>query len=301
MLPNGEDFSNFSSDDLSYTVSFSKISCWYPMYYGHIIFCYLIVFSAIGCFVTRLHPILMPGHVWCGRAYIISMLWSTATSMLIHNTGLPVGVLFSFMWVLGGMTVAWILILVHRDMMDKKAFERVAKKIAKGVLVLKEGESLETIVKKEKGAIAEEKTLLQRIFSLKAAHGALMFMSFMNIFGRIFASDQSGDFTCHTYPYYKAAYTESGLPEPVEIVNEAYYNLPWGRLGLTGWAAALSLGPLLAALIFGLIWAAIAIQMRKMREAGTKDSPQVAADASDSKESKEDPKQIELTEMKQSS
>ena len=51
--------------------------------------------------------------------------------------------------------------------------------------------------------ILKDRNLPQRIFSLKAFHGIFMFMSWINITGRIFASNQSGDFECYTYPIYK--------------------------------------------------------------------------------------------------
>jgi hypothetical protein len=63
--------------------------------------------------------------------------------------------------------------------------------------------SLEYMIRAEKGAIIAERSVWQRFFSLKALHGILMFTSWINIVGRIFASNQSGDFTCHTYPVYK--------------------------------------------------------------------------------------------------
>jgi hypothetical protein len=259
-LLENENFANWSDDDLEYTVSWSKISCWSPMYFAHIFFCYIIVIAAFGCFITRMHSKLMPYHAWFGRVYIMSMYWTTATSLLVHNTGLPVGVLISFLWVLGGMTVAWILICIHRDCMEKAATKRVSERLAAGDPSVK-GRPLDELIAEAKGQIAAEKTILQRIFSLKASHGALMFMSFMNIFGRIFASDQSGGFTCHTVPYFKGAYTASGLPEPVPVVAPNYEKTPWGAMGLLGWGLALSIGPLAAAWIFGSVWACVAAKI----------------------------------------
>ena len=264
-----ENFANWSDDDLAYTVSWSKMSCWTPMYFAHIFFCYIIVIAAFGCFITRMHSKLTPYHAWFGRVYIMSMYWTTATSMLIHNTGLPIGVLISFLWVLGGMTLAWILICIHRDCMEKAATKRVSERLAAGDPLLK-GRPLDELILEAKGEIAAEKTILQRIFSLKASHGALMFMSFMNIFGRIFASDQSGGFTCHTHPYYKGAYTASGLPEPVPVVAPDYEKTPWGAMGLLGWGLALSIGPLAAAWIFGSVWACIATKIGASKSTSSK-------------------------------
>jgi hypothetical protein len=68
--------------------------------------------------------------------------------------------------------------------------------------------SLEDMIRAEKGEIIAERSVWQRFFSLKALHGILMFTSWINIVGRIFASNQSGDFTCHTYPVYKQVGTK---------------------------------------------------------------------------------------------
>jgi len=38
------------------------------------------------------------------------MLWTVATSSLIRNEGLPLGTLVSFLWVLGGLTLGYVLI-----------------------------------------------------------------------------------------------------------------------------------------------------------------------------------------------
>jgi len=54
-------------------------------------------------------------HMWLGRAYILGMLWTAATSTLIRNEGLPLGTLISFLWVLGGLTFGYVLINVDRS------------------------------------------------------------------------------------------------------------------------------------------------------------------------------------------
>ena len=65
----------------------------------HIIFAYLVVLSGIACFVTRLHPATRPWHALLGRTYIVCMLWCMATSLLIHNSGLPIAVCINFLFV----------------------------------------------------------------------------------------------------------------------------------------------------------------------------------------------------------
>lgn len=268
------DFYNWSTDDLTYTVSYSKISCWRPMYFAHVFWCYVIALSGIFCMVSRVHPVLHKFHAWSGRIYIISMLWATATSLLIHNTGLPAAVLVSFIICLGGMCLAWILILIHRDQLNQKALARASLTLSKhfdpGSV------DLALLVESEKKGIVAELTVWQRVFSLKALHGAIMFTSWINIFGRIMASDQSGSFTCHTQPYYKPGYQEYTEFTMVPAADSGFDRLPWAKTGLLGWGLALSVGPLAASYVLGAIWAGVGVCCARKKT--LKDS-RVTADA----------------------
>jgi len=273
-------FVNWSMNNPDYTVSWSKIECWRPMYFVHMVFAYLVMLSGLGAMISRVHSSLKPLHVWCGRIYIISMLWCTATSLLIHNTGLPPAVLISFIWCLGGLTIGWGVIILHRHHLDTAASVALTKKIFDEKANLKETGSVYEVsdgkspdilklLNNEKAAVAAKKTLVQRVFSWKALHGAVMFMSWMNIAGRIFASNQSGDFTCYTQPYYKPGVSgpniwtdteidahlnmNNSIPVPVPITNPNFANLPWS-MGLTNWGLLLSVVPLVFAFIFGLMW-----------------------------------------------
>ena len=175
---------------------------------------------------------------WC-------MMWCMATSLLIHSTGLPIAVLISFVWVLGGLTVAWIVIKVHQSAFEKEALLRVDP----------DNPDLGAAIHDAKVEMGEdeEKTLYQVMFSYKAAHGMLMFMSYVNILGRLIASDQSGDFVCYTYPVYKPVNSSDSLVLLPEH-DPNYDRLPWARMGLAGWGAALSLGPLAVGFALGCAW-----------------------------------------------
>lgn len=181
---------------LDYTYSYSKYSCVTGMYLPHIILSYMIMISGLFCFITRFYFTKL--HAWFGRLYILSMLWNVATSLLIHNTGLPLGVLVSFIWVLGGLTVGWILIILYKENFRVRFF--------------------------------------------KTLHGVFMFMSWINIAGRIFASNITQTFHCETYPYSKI----TGQPIPEIDPNES--RLPWYHNELR-WGIMLSVGPV----VFGLI------------------------------------------------
>jgi hypothetical protein len=59
------------------------------------------------------------------------------------------------------------------------------------------------MVAEEKARIMRNRSFKQRFFSWKTFHGIVMFTSWINIAGRIPVSNQTGNFTCHTYPVWK--------------------------------------------------------------------------------------------------
>jgi hypothetical protein len=254
--------------DYSYTYHYSKYSCSTDFYFIHVVFCYIIFLSGLGAFITRLHSKMKPAHQWFGRVYILSMLYATATSLLIHNTGLPLAVLYSFAICIGGLTLAWILILLHKSWLNNLALKNLYEKFKKLILSVNSKPLIEHI-NEEKTQILGKRNACQRLFSYKAFHGALMFMSWINITGRIFASDQSGDFQCYTYPIYKVG-NETSLNQSIiefDIVPEIdpnYDRLPWAHIE-NWWAVIFSVGILAVALIFGAIWScsAVAIETSK--------------------------------------
>ncbi|KAF6260707.1 hypothetical protein COO60DRAFT_1700173 [Scenedesmus sp. NREL 46B-D3] len=266
-----------------FTYHYDKISCMKGAYFAHVVFCYLVMLTGAGAFVSRIVPSFKWTHVWFGRGYIISMLWATATSLVIHNSGLPPATLISFVWVMGGLTIGWIIIKFHEARMQRLALAAVARSlgdapagpITSGGISSKQPLDLAARIDEEKGRIAGSKTFVQRFFSLKALHGMIMFTSWINIVGRIFASNQSGDFTCHTYPVYKPLDTPD-IPDSASLDvasltllpthDPNYARLPWAKLGTAGWGAALSLGPLAGAALVGAVVSYLAA--RKVRSAG---------------------------------
>ena len=260
-----------------YTYQLDKLSCVRDVWFAHVTFAYLIVLSGIGCLVTRCVDKYRWMHVYFGRLYIIFMLWCMATSLVVHNSGLPIAVLISFLWVVGGLTLGWIIIKLHQLQMEKRVAELMNKKLerllaANGPLLqgqfkttfgpneeiqtaTDETKLFETLIDESRTELIKNRSFYQRMLSYKAMHGALMFMSFINIFGRIFGSNQSGDFTCHTYPYYKQIDTPKfkGFNQsltPVQLHDPNYEKTPWAH-GLHWWAAELSIGPLLLAFAVG--------------------------------------------------
>jgi hypothetical protein len=244
------------------TYHFDKVSCMRGAYFAHVTFAYLMFLAGIAAFVTRLVPALKWTHAWFGRAYIIFMLWATATSLIIHNSGLPAATLISFVWSLGGLTISWVIIKFHERSMHRQALANVQKNVAVNGL---QG-SLEQMIAAEMDRLAASKTFLQRFFSLKALHGILMFVSWINIAGRIFATRLSGDFTCHTYPVYKPLDTldnDQLILIPTHDPN--YSRLPWAKLGLAKWGVVMLLAPLFGAALVGAAYSLVAARVASRR------------------------------------
>ena len=168
---------------------------------------------------------------------------------------------------------------------------------------------LNVLIDEKKAQIQDEKTWVQRFFSIKTFHACVMyvpelslsfsrfgvshqdfvsvlrvllcracavtsktcpnpsvnrFTSFINILGRVFRSDQSGDFSCYTYPVYKPIDTKEfkGANAPLTFVpthDPKYARLPWAKTGVMGWGIVLSIGPLLGSAVIALVYS-IALQ-----------------------------------------
>ena len=252
---------NSSLLSLDYTYHYSKWSCIKEFYFIHVVFCYIVFISGLLGFITRLHVKMKFLHHWFGKLYILSMLFATASSLVIHNTGLPEAVLISFIYVMVGITIGWIFITIHKQKLQKKAIKLLEKEIRNEILDL--NFDIQNEIIKKKILINKKKTCVQRFFSYKAWHGIFMFLSWFNIAGRIFASDQSGDFTCYTYPVYKPINASYGPTSHMNLQNKPlhlvpytdprYSRLPWANRELF-WALVVSLGPIVFGIIIGGIW-----------------------------------------------
>lgn len=97
--------------------------------------------------------------------------------------------------------------------------------------------------------------MISKIFSWKTLHGLMMFLSWVNVAGRIPFGNVVQNFECHTYPFDKI--TGELVPQ-----DDPHYNrLPWAnREGI--WAIMLLLGPLGAGFIICVIYILITNKKR---------------------------------------
>lgn len=283
------DTSLFSSE---YTYSNDKYSCVRGAYFFHIVMNWFVFLSGLACLVTRICPPRVKRlHSWFGRIYILSMLWDITGSLLMNNTGLPLATLISFAAVMGGLTIGWILIVFHNQRMESAAQTIVQKKIveSKSSSISQQDIDLAKMLGEAKMEIVESKTWAQRLFSLKAAHGVLFFVSWMQIAGRIFNSDMSGEFTCHTYPVFKPIdvpqVPDAAMDEltVVPAADPEYYRLPWAN-GPVSWSLTLIFGTMFGAIVVGALlsffWARKSQKKRDDVVMGTP-SGSVGSDTSD--------------------
>lgn len=257
----GEGYPHDTRHSLDYTYSLDRLSCARMAYFVHITFAYLVFFSGLACFAARVYPHLHPWHAMFGRLYILCMLWCMATSLIVHNVGLPVGVLVSFFIVLMGLSLGWGCIKIHQGNVQAKTMRRVDDMWEKGTT---EPQKPSALMHTARQSIFKNRSIRERILSFKAAHGALMFMSWVNIAGRLFSSNQSGNFTCHTYPVYKQLDSAkfSGLSQsltyvPIKETNSS--KLPWSD-SLIGWGLEMSVVPFAGSLLIGLMFILIDIR-----------------------------------------
>lgn len=185
------------------------------------------------------------------------MILNIGCSIVIHNTGLPIATLVSFLWVLAGLVIAWFLIVIYKMIMQSRLERRVEAKLrSEGI----GGTSLSQLMEEEYVGMLHEQTWAQRLFNLKSIHGALMFTSWINIAGRIFASNQKG-YACTTAPAYKPFLGATNVSF-VPYSDPNYNSLPWAKLGVAGWGAVMLFVPLLVAFVFGLCYVLITQKIR---------------------------------------
>lgn len=120
-----------SFKDLSYTYSFDKYSCLAWVYPFHIIFAYLVGLSGLLAVLSRVIPPLRPYHHTFGRWYLIFMLWTMASSLVIYTNGLPMPILVSFLYLLFSITIGWNAIRMHFKVMAEQVTKRVNSRIVK--------------------------------------------------------------------------------------------------------------------------------------------------------------------------
>lgn len=112
----------------------------------YIAFAYLVVLSGFLALISRVITPLTPYHVAFGRWYLIFMFWCMASSLLIHNTGLPFPIIISFLYLLVSITIGWNAIKIYMSRFSDQ-------------LTVKMNERINLLVGKPQPAIIDIKTI----------------------------------------------------------------------------------------------------------------------------------------------
>ena len=271
----------------AYTYSNDKYSCMVEFWYAHMVLNYVVFLSGLVCLISRLIPAFNRYHIhaWSGRVYILAMLWTTAVSLLINNEGLPLAVLVSFAAVMGGLTLGWVVIVIHKQRITTQATQLVQTQLMEQQtrILLKKNENekenkdetsddtttridLNTMLNDATQEIVNSKTFVQRFFSLKSLHGIVFFVSWMQISGRIFNDGNDGTaFSCRSFPVYKpieaghipdAAFVEAATSNIVTLLpvhDPRWDALPWSN-GPVSWSLLIILASAIVAVVGGIFF-----------------------------------------------
>ncbi|PRP74858.1 hypothetical protein PROFUN_09558 [Planoprotostelium fungivorum] len=183
------------------TEAFDSVLCLSQVYPLHITTAYLATLSGIFAIATRIIPRFHSLHRWFGRAFLISLLWASGSSILIINHGLPKIIILFLALMLVFLTIGVIVISIDQARYQKELRRRVDDHFAtKGHLDLSVSQ-VESLLAQEMKA---EKTWTQRLFSLKALHGACMVVAWYQMFGRAAVTNPyKEEYKCWTYPVAK--------------------------------------------------------------------------------------------------
>eukprot|EP00698_Gefionella_okellyi_P004175 TRINITY_DN13894_c0_g1_i1.p1 TRINITY_DN13894_c0_g1~~TRINITY_DN13894_c0_g1_i1.p1 ORF type:complete len:317 (-),score=55.30 TRINITY_DN13894_c0_g1_i1:1017-1967(-) len=204
----------------AYTYVFNRFSCITWMYPIHIAFAYLVVASGLLALLARIIPLLKPYHSLFGRLYVIFMLWCMASSLLIHNAGLPFPIIISFLYLLGGITFGWISIYIHIRRFEANLWKRLEYSL-KEALSFGAHVDLAALRQAEIRNIVDNKSFVQRLFSLKALHGIMFAFSWAQMLGRTVVTNPGRSWSgCWSYPAYKSV---TGQAVFVESIDPSYF------------------------------------------------------------------------------
>jgi hypothetical protein len=142
---------------------------------------YLEVLSGVLALLSRAIPKLHPYHIYFGRTFMMAMYFTSASSILIHNTGMPRSIIFFMTLMFFSMTIGFGVIRFAQQRFQNDLITK-----ADEILIQNEGKYLSSASELLNQAMTEMNetpiTWKQRLFSLKALHGLLMTIAWVIYF-----------------------------------------------------------------------------------------------------------------------
>jgi len=169
----------------------------YPL---HILCAYIVTISGIGAILSRIYRKYHAYHVWFGRVFLISVLWTAASSTLIYNTGLPRPIIVFLLVMFIALTIGYAAIKIEHSFFHATLMKRVDAHFSNSP---KSKKTVSEVIEKEVVNMEDELNWKDRFFSLKALHGGCMVIAWYQMFGRAVVTNPFVDFKCWTYPVAK--------------------------------------------------------------------------------------------------
>jgi hypothetical protein len=132
----------------------------------HITAAYLIVAAGLLAMFSRVIPFMRPWHAFFGKLYLIFMFWAMGTALVVHNVGLALPIIISFLYLLSGITIGLPAIHFHKKRFETELWHRIQSRLSDAV-DSKDNLDILEIRNQEIAALANDKTFAQRFFSLK--------------------------------------------------------------------------------------------------------------------------------------
>lgn len=189
---------------LDLTYAFSSYSCIQWVYPLHILSAYLLVAIGVFALASRVIPYLKQWHATFGRAFMIVMYWGYGTSILIHNTGLPLAIIVFMLTKLVALCTGWLAIKRWKSNRESDLTDRIAANVKEEMSV--NGLSYREVVAKQKESMESERTsFASRFLTWKSLHGMLMTYAWFTMVGRTGVTNPAKFEGCRTYPAFKTA------------------------------------------------------------------------------------------------
>jgi hypothetical protein len=173
-----------------------------------------------------------------------------ASSLLIHNYGLPFPIIISFIYLLIGISVGLIAIRIHSYSYNKKLERLIQKEIDEKVVIMDLCE-----IRRNKMIEMNRRSFIRRCFSLKSVHGYCMVISWCQMLGRLMVTNPNEWSGCRTYPINKCMNNEISY---VNATDPTYF-----RIGENNFLLAISIPIFMIVFIVGCCVSCYASRSKK--------------------------------------
>lgn len=188
-------------------------------------------------------------HIHFGRTWMMSMYFTSASSLLIYTTGLPRSILGFMTIMFFSITISFGIIRFAQARFQAAVVKKADELSVKAGPKQRPSELLDQAVLQ---IVTAPKTWRQRLFSLKAAHGYLMTLGWFMMAGRLLVTNPATSWNgCWTYPAIKDV-SRSGKIELVPADDPTFF------ANELSFFLSIALSSIFGIAIIGVIWSVCA-------------------------------------------